>query len=69
MNFLKMAEPFNVFRHQKFWESLKQENQRILHDMISKNATPELIEDAKDQPKKTMEVFEKGRPKSHEQLI
>ena len=37
--------------------------------MISKNAKPELIEDAKAQFKKTMELFEKGRPKCLEQVI
>ena len=69
MKFLKLAASFNVFRHQKFGESLKQENQRVLDDMTSKNAKPELIEDAKAQSKKTMELLEKGRPKCLEQVI
>ena len=60
MKFLKMAASFNVFRHQKFGESINQENQRILDEMISKNAKPELIEDAKAQSKRTMELFEIG---------
>ena len=64
-----MAASFNVFRNQKFGESLKQENQMILDDMIYKNAKPELIEDAKEESKKTMQLFEKGRPKSLEQVI
>ena len=54
MKFLTMATSYNVFRHQKFGESLKQENQRILDHMIYKNAKPELIEDAKAESKKTM---------------
>jgi hypothetical protein len=37
--------------------------------MISKNAKPELIEDAKAQSKRTMELFEKGRPKCLEQVV
>ena len=41
----------------------------VLDDMISKNAKPELIEYAKAQAKKTMELFEKGKPKDIEQLI
>lgn len=69
LDFLRLAASFNVFRHQKFGESLKQENQRMVDDMISKNAKPELIEDAKAQSKKTMELFEKGRPKCLEQVV
>ena len=58
----------NVLRNQKFGGSLKQESQRVLDDMISKNAKPALIEDTKAQSKRTMEPFEKGRPKRLEQV-
>ena len=60
MKFFKMAASFNVFRHQKYSNSLNQENQRILNDMITKNTKAELCKETKAQSERTIDLYEQG---------
>lgn len=69
MKFLKLGASFSILRHSKFSESLRNENQIGINKMISNNAQPQQIEDAKAESKTTMELFEKGKPKCLEQVL
>lgn len=69
MEYLKLYCSFAVLRHDKYAESMEEDQKKKIAELMLKKADQKIVDDAKQTLEKTIENFKKGRPSCMEQIL
>lgn len=69
MEYLKLYASFSVLRHDKYGDSLVEDQKKKVAELMLNKADQKIIDDAKKTMEDTQENFKKGRPECIEQIL
>jgi hypothetical protein len=69
LKYLKLYASYSILRHQKYAQSVTEENAKLIQKMQEANTKQSIIDDARETHKKTDETIARGLPSCIEEAV